>query len=86
MTGSATTAIAATQAKTPGVWKRNQRAWAPWLFLAPGIAMFALYVIYPIIASIWLSFYDWDGLGTKTWLGLDNYVELFDDEAFYTSL
>jgi ABC-type sugar transport system permease subunit len=43
-------------------------------------------VIYPIFASIWLSFYDWDGLGTKTWLGLDNYVELFDDEAFYTSL
>jgi multiple sugar transport system permease protein len=35
---------------------------------------------------MWLSFYDWDGLGTKTWLGLDNYVELFDDEAFYTSL
>jgi multiple sugar transport system permease protein len=58
----------------------------PWIFLAPGILMFALYVIYPIIASMWLSFYDWDGLGTKTWLGLDNYVELFDDEAFYTSL
>jgi multiple sugar transport system permease protein len=85
MTGSATTAIAATQAKTPGVWKRNQRAWAPWIFLAPGIAMFSLYVIYPIVASMWLSFYDWDGLGTDL-DRMDNYVELFDDEAFYTSL
>jgi multiple sugar transport system permease protein len=35
---------------------------------------------------MWLSFYDWDGLGTKTWLGLQNYVELLDDDAFYTSL
>jgi multiple sugar transport system permease protein len=87
MTGSATTpAIAGTHSDNRGIWKRNQRALAPWVFLAPGIVMFALYVIYPIIASMWLSFYDWDGLGTKTWLGLQNYVELLDDDAFYTSL
>jgi multiple sugar transport system permease protein len=48
--------------------------------------MFLLYVISPIIQSIWLSFYDWDGLGAKTWLGLANYRELFGDEAFYISL
>ncbi len=67
-------------------WKRNQRSIAPWLFLAPGIAMFALYVIWPIFASIWLSFFDWDGLGKKAWVGVGNYVELIDDENFYTSL
>jgi hypothetical protein len=33
-----------------------------------------------------LALFKWDGLGTKTWIGLDNYVELFDDDAFYTSL
>ena len=33
-----------------------------------------------------LSFYDWDGLGTKTYIGTANYVELMDDDAFYTSL
>lgn len=69
-----------------GYWRRNQRALAPWLFLAPGIAMFALYVIYPILQSMWLSFYDWDGLGPQTWVGLQNYVELGDDDAFYISL
>ena len=67
-------------------WRTNQRRLAPWLFLAPGVFMFMLYVIYPIISSIWLSFYDWDGLGAKTWLGLDNYRELFADDNFYTSL
>ncbi len=67
-------------------WKANQQTLAPWLFLAPGIFMFLLYVVYPIIQSINISFYDWDGLGEKTWVGAGNYVELMDDDAFYTSL
>ena len=67
-------------------WKRNQQRLAPWLFLAPGIAMFLVYVIAPIFQSISISFYDWDGLGVKEYIGLENYVELMDDEAFYTSL
>ena len=67
-------------------WKRNQRRLAPWLFLAPGMAMFALYVIIPIFQSMAISFYDWDGLGEKVWIGTANYVELIDDDAFYTSL
>jgi multiple sugar transport system permease protein len=67
-------------------WKRNQRTLAPWLFLAPGILMFAIYVIIPIFQSIWISFFEWDGLGPKTWVGLQNYRDLFDDDSFYTSL
>jgi multiple sugar transport system permease protein len=67
-------------------WKRNQLRLAPWLFLAPGLAMFAVYVIIPIFQSLSISFYDWDGLGEAVYVGTDNYVELIDDEAFYISL
>ena len=67
-------------------WRRNQQRVTPWLFLAPGMLMFLVYVIWPIFQSFWLSFYDWDGLGEKVWLGWANYAELFDDDAFYTSL
>ncbi|QND46154.1 sugar ABC transporter permease (plasmid) [Rhizobium lusitanum] len=70
----------------PGFWKRNQRTFAPWLFLAPGALMFLIYVILPVFQSVWISFHDWDGLGPKTWIGIGNYVELFSDDAFYTSL
>jgi multiple sugar transport system permease protein len=69
-----------------GFWKKNQKTLAPWLFLAPGILMFMIYVIIPIFQSIWISFYEWDGLGPKTWVGLQNYRDLFDDDSFYTSL
>lgn len=67
-------------------WKRNQLRIAPWLFLAPGALMFLVYVIMPVFQSLSLSFYDWDGLGAKTYIGTANYVELMDDDAFYTSL
>ncbi len=67
-------------------WKANQRKLAPWLFLAPGILMFAVYVVIPIIRSMAISFYDWDGLGVAEYIGTANYSELWTDDSFYTSL
>ena len=69
-----------------GWWRRNQLRLAPWLFLAPGAAMFLLYVIFPVVQSFQISLYDWDGLGTAEFVGLRNYDELRYDDAFYTSL
>ena len=69
-----------------GWWKRNQRALMPWLFLMPGILLFAIYVLWPIISSISISLYQWDGLSPATYVGMENYIELMDDEEFYTAL
>ncbi len=67
-------------------WKRNRMALSPWLFLVPGLLFFSVYVIAPIFQSILYSFYEWDGLGEKIWIGTRNYEELLDDDRFYTSL
>jgi len=69
-----------------GWWARNQQRLAPWLFLAPGIAFFAVYVIVPIFQSFQISLFRWDGLGEARFIGLENYRELLDDRAFYVSL
>ncbi|MGH1477330.1 MAG: carbohydrate ABC transporter permease [Geminicoccales bacterium] len=82
----ATTVAIEESSKVTKKWKANQRKLAPWIFLAPGVFMFLVYVIFPIFSSMWISFYDWDGIGEATWVGGENYVELFDDDAFYTSL
>ena len=75
-----------TSATNRSWYKRNEIAVTPWLFLIPGIAMFALYVIIPIFQSFWISFHEWDGLGEKTWVGLDNYERLLGgDRKFETS-
>jgi multiple sugar transport system permease protein len=67
-------------------WRINQQRLAPVLFLMPGLLMFVVYVIVPIFQSVNISLYAWDGLGAKEYVGISNYVELMDDEAFYTSL
>jgi multiple sugar transport system permease protein len=67
-------------------WQRHQRQIAPWLFLAPALLMFGVYVIVPIFQSIRISFYDWDGLGEARFIGLANYRELWDDPDFLTAL
>ncbi|BFM48056.1 sugar ABC transporter permease [Marinomonas sp. THO17] len=58
----------------------------PVLFLAPAVILFVVYVIFPILQSIWLSFYDWDGIGEKVFVGFENYIELFDDYQFWVAL
>ena len=69
-----------------GWYKRNEIAVTPWLFLAPAILFFAVYVIIPIFQSFSISLYDWDGLGQAEYVGLANYSELMNDRAFEVSL
>ena len=57
-----------------GQW--NQRTIAPWLFLAPGLFMFAVYVLWPITQSITLSLYDWNGLYNQDGDFTGSYVEI----------
>jgi multiple sugar transport system permease protein len=69
-----------------GWYKRNEIAATPWLFLIPGILFFAVYVIFPIFQSVWISFHEWDGLGEMTWVGTANYERLLtDDRKFEVS-
>ncbi len=58
----------------------------PALLLALPLSLFLLLIIVPIIQSIWISFYDWDGTGPARWVGFANYAELFADPQFYVSL
>jgi multiple sugar transport system permease protein len=65
---------------------RNQIAITPWLFLAPAILFFLVYVIVPIFQSFQVSLYEWDGLSPAEYVGTRHYEELYYDPAFYTSL
>jgi multiple sugar transport system permease protein len=66
--------------------RASQQRIAPWIFLAPAMIFFAIYVIAPIFQSMFYSFYAWDGIGVPEWIGIANYSELVNDERFYISL
>jgi N-acetylglucosamine transport system permease protein len=56
-------------------------------FLAPALILYAVFVLYPYASAIKNSFYLWRGVSAnKTYLGLDNYRKLWDDENFRTAL
>jgi len=51
------------------------------------LAVFAVFVGYPIVFTIYLSFFDWNGMAPhKTFVGLQNYRHLIGDRYFYTAL
>ena len=54
---------------------------AVFLFLLPALALFIGILIAPILKSAYYSFFDWNGMGDMTFLGLANYKELFTSKA-----
>ena len=51
------------------------------VFLFPALLLFCGVLIAPIGASAYFSFFDWNGLGAKTFIGFSNYKELFTSDA-----
>ncbi|HVL24096.1 MAG TPA: sugar ABC transporter permease [Thermomicrobiales bacterium] len=60
---------------------------AGYIFVLPSLVLYAIFMIYPFLQSIYLSFTDWNGAtAVKNWVGLDNYRQLFDDSLLWKSL
>jgi ABC-type sugar transport systems, permease components len=57
-----------------------------YLFLAPSLLGLLVFTLYPILASLYLSFTKWDGLTPIKWVGLNNFRNLLTDETFRISL
>lgn len=55
-------------------------------FIAPGLLIFFVAILAPILLSVYYGFTDYSGIGEANFIGLDNYIQLFQDEVFWTSL
>ncbi len=58
-------------------WQR----WSGLLFVTPWLITFLWFTLGPFIASIYLSFTNYRFIGLPEWVGLNNYVRLFTDDA-----
>lgn len=70
-------------------WHKFQRKYAPYIFVSPFFILFAVFGLFPILFSIYLSFQLWDpiqGLGTMEFVGIENYIFLFTDPWFWQAL
>ncbi|MEO3751441.1 sugar ABC transporter permease [Streptomyces sp. B6B3] len=57
----------------------HTRWWVGWAFTAPALAVYAVFVLWPMFLTFEYSLYEWDGIGPSTWVGLDNYTRVFSD-------
>jgi raffinose/stachyose/melibiose transport system permease protein len=59
--------------------RRPAAGWAAWLFVAPALLVYGVFVLRPVALTVQYSFYDWNGVTPSTWVGLDNYRQIFTD-------
>jgi ABC-type sugar transport system permease subunit len=57
-----------------------------YLFISPFFISYAIFGLYPLLLSMYLSFADWKGVGPITLVGGDNYVRLLSDQVFWQSM
>lgn len=83
-------AVSIANRRSLAAWLRGNRgreALAGYLFLAPFLLFFIVFVVRPVVASIQMSFYRWEILmPTHPYIGLDNYVNLLEDDLWWLTL
>jgi raffinose/stachyose/melibiose transport system permease protein len=61
--------------------------WRTWAWVAPAIVLLVVFVYYPIIDNIRLSFYSWSAFPPRvTFVGFGNYTTAATDPVFWRSL
>lgn len=62
-------------------WKKKEGS--AYLFLAPYLILFSLFIVLPVGLSMLLSFTDFDSVNFPHWVGLKNYISLFTSDAVF---
>ena len=67
--------------------KKRYGGLTPWLFAIPALAVYATFLVYPALTSLFFSFTNWDGLSpTYEIVGVDNYVKMTQDPVVRQAL
>ena len=66
--------------------KKSKFVWIDYLYLMPAVLLVAVFFVTSIVYTIRLSFYEYDGFSAMRFVGLENYLYLFQDANFKISL
>lgn len=66
--------------------KRKSIKLIQYLYLAPAVLLVTIFCIYSILFTTYISFTNWDGISEMTFVGFQNYINMFHDPNFLTSL
>lgn len=68
--------------------KPYYRPYVPYLFIVPGLALYLLWSVYPLVYQLYISFFDWRIMPGQTseFVGLANYQAVFADRTFWLAM
>lgn len=66
--------------------KINKTKILPYLIVSPYLLHFSLFVAFPVVFSIVLTFHKWNIISPMEYTGLNNYIRLFSDKVFLISI
>lgn len=82
--GAAAAAPGAVRARRPSRIRARQRA--GFWFALPALAVYLVFFGLPFLATLWLGFTEWNGVGVPDWTGLANWGRLLGDGAMWAAL
>ncbi len=66
--------------RLPSKWSERLK---PWVFAGPAVLFITIFLVYPAVRTIVISFFDKRG---ENFIGIDNYTSLFGDSAFHNTI
>lgn len=79
------TVIPPVSVKKPFLTEQRRSRITAYTFISPFFILFAIFGLYPILFTIYLSFFKWDALGPMKYVGFKNYHLITSDPTFWIS-
>lgn len=70
----------------PGPRRRLARYWPQYLAVSPYYLIFSVFLLFPVLYTIYLAFQKWDGIGEMHYVGFQQFRFLWDDSVFWLSI
>lgn len=66
--------------------RRRRSQWRGLAYIAPAMALVAMFFLLPLLFTVWMSLHRWPLMGAPRWIGFANYTRMFNDARFWSSL
>jgi len=86
MSQTSTQVTPAKPSHRPFLTERRRSSLTAYFYISPFFLLFAVFGVYPIFFTLYLSLFKWNGLGAMKFNGLTNFELVLGDPLFWTSL
>lgn len=67
-------------------WQRFKARATPYVFIAPNLVLFSVFIFFPLFYAFFISFHEWSLIDTPLYTGTENYERLLSDRQFWQAL